>query len=185
MTREHRPGATVPLRRKTYGFQALLSNSTGAANSAFGWGALASNTTGDSNTATGMQALLSNTIGTENTADGALALQNNTTGFNNTAIGVAALGFNTTGGGNLALGDVAGINVTTADNVICVGSNGANVSNSCFIGWIRGRTTAQTDAIPVLIDSVGQLGRQALCGDSKMRLNRWTAPAKLSLVSSP
>jgi hypothetical protein len=32
------------------------------------------------------------------------------------------------------------------------------VSNSCFIGNIRGVTTANADAVPVLIDSVGQLG---------------------------
>jgi predicted ribosome quality control (RQC) complex YloA/Tae2 family protein len=32
------------------------------------------------------------------------------------------------------------------------------VSNSCFIGRIRGVTTANADAIPVLIDSAGQLG---------------------------
>ena len=32
------------------------------------------------------------------------------------------------------------------------------MSNSCFIGHIRGVTTANADAIPVLIDSEGQLG---------------------------
>jgi hypothetical protein len=54
--------------------------------------------------------------------------------------------------------DCAGGNVTTAGNVICIGSNGANVSNSCFIGNIRGKTTANADAIQVMIDSAGQLG---------------------------
>ena len=33
-----------------------------------------------------------------------------------------------------------------------------NVSNSCFIRNIYGVTTAQSNAIPVLIDSAGQLG---------------------------
>jgi hypothetical protein len=56
------------------------------------------------------------------------------------------------------LGVDAGINVTTANNVICIGTSGANVSNSCFIGNIRGVTTGFTDALPVLIDSAGQLG---------------------------
>jgi predicted ribosome quality control (RQC) complex YloA/Tae2 family protein len=32
------------------------------------------------------------------------------------------------------------------------------VNNSCFIGNIRGVTTGNADAIPVLIDSAGQLG---------------------------
>jgi len=35
---------------------------------------------------------------------------------------------------------------------------GANVSSTCFIGGIRGVTTQNADAIPVLIDSAGQLG---------------------------
>ena len=57
------------------------------------------------------------------------------------------------------MGAFAGINVTTAFGVICIGAFGANVNNSCFIGHIR-RTpaTAQNNAIPVLIDSAGQLG---------------------------
>ena len=74
--------------------------------------------------------------------------------------GAFALDNNTTGSGNTALGVFAGSNVTTASNVICIGDevSGANVSNSCFIGNIRGVTTANADAIPVLIDSAGQLG---------------------------
>jgi len=51
--------------------------------------------------------------------------------------------------------------VTTANNVICIGSNnvsGANVSDTCFIGNIRGVTTQNANAIPVLIDPAGQLG---------------------------
>jgi hypothetical protein len=32
------------------------------------------------------------------------------------------------------------------------------VSNSCFIGNLRGITTSHADAVPVLIDSFGQLG---------------------------
>jgi len=56
------------------------------------------------------------------------------------------------------LGEAAGTGVTTATNVICIGSDGANVNNSCFIGNIRGVTTHNADAMPVLIDSAGQLG---------------------------
>jgi len=56
------------------------------------------------------------------------------------------------------LGDGAGGNVTTASNVISIGSNGANVTNSCFIGNIRGITTQNNDAVAVMIDSAGQLG---------------------------
>ena len=149
------------------GYQALYSNSAdifhfaaGSFNTAVGYQALFSNISGSSNTATGNLALYTNTIGLENTAIGYLSLFN-TTGGDNTAIGFDALGNNTTGGGNTALGHQAGLSVTTANNVICIGSIGAaNVDNSCFIGNIRGTTTSNFDALPVLIDSAGQLGTQ-------------------------
>ena len=140
------------------GFQALLSNTEGSDNTAIGDQALNLNTTGEANTAIGHQALFSNTTGTTNTANGYLAFFSNTTGSQNTAIGADALFSNTTGNGNIALGGAAGSNVTTADNVIVIGTGGANVSDSCFIGNIRGVTTANANAVPVLIDSAGQLG---------------------------
>ena len=151
-------------------------HNAGNFNTANGAGALSNNTTGNDNTANGLMrslatppavttwpavfALSSNTTGNLNTANGVDALFSNTTGIVNTAIGTSALYNNTTGSGNTALGAGAGSNVTTANNVICIGDevSGANVSNSCFIGNIRGVTTANADAIPVLIDSAGQLG---------------------------
>jgi len=53
--------------------------------------------------------------------------------------GRGALENNTTGNDNTAFGFGAGLNVTTANNVICIGSGffGANVDNSCFIGNIQ------------------------------------------------
>jgi len=155
---------------------ALSINTTGVANVAVGAGALAANTNSASNTAVGTNALIANTTGFENTAigDEALAISNgtnnsalghfalfrNTTGNFNTAIGDEALFSNSTGSLNVAIGRDAGDSIITADNAICIGSNlpGANVSNSCFIGNIRGVTTTNADAIPVLIDSAGQLG---------------------------
>jgi Chaperone of endosialidase len=135
-----------------------LDLNTADENTATGAGTLLSNTTGHQNTASGAAALFSNTEGNFNTANGAFALLNNTTGSTNTANGNSALFNNTTGSFNTALGLFAGLNVTTANNVICIGANGANVSNSSFIGHIRGVTTANNNAIPVLIDSAGQLG---------------------------
>ena len=142
------------------GVDALFSNSTGVSNTAIGEQALESNTTGGFNTATGVAALFYNTTGSANTASGVDALLSNTTGDSNTACGDAALFNSTTGIGNAALGFAAGSGVTTASNVICIGANvtGANLSNSCFIGNIRDVTTAMGDAIPVVIDSTGQLG---------------------------
>ena len=53
------------------------------------------------------------------------------------------------------MGNDAGLAVTTADNVICIGAKvaGANVSNSCFIGNIRNVQTQNADAIAVVVDS--------------------------------
>jgi len=148
---------TIGAQNTATGANALAGNITGSQNSAFGWGALAGNTA-NFNTATGFNALHNNT-GYNNTANGEGALFNNT-GDANTAIGAGALFNNTTGGGNIALGWLAGDSVTTAEDVICIGYNlgGANVSNTCFIGSIRGVTTQNADAIPVLIDSNSQLG---------------------------
>jgi uncharacterized coiled-coil protein SlyX len=150
---------TVGAFNTAIGAGTLLAN-TADQNTATGAGALLSNTTGSSNTADGAFALFSNTTGQFNTANGGAALQSNTTGNGNTANGAFALLNNTTGSGNTALGGGAGSSITTANNVICIGGEvgGANVDNTCFIGNIRGVTTQNADAIPVLIDSAGQLG---------------------------
>ncbi len=140
------------------GVNVLYNNTTGYSNTASGDGALFYNSTGALNTATGVLSLNSNTDGDENTAIGNAALFNNTIGGGNTAIGDRALLNNTSGNGNTSLGSFAGTLVTTAHNVICIGSLGGNVNNSCFIGYIRGVTTQNADAIPVLVDSAGQLG---------------------------
>jgi hypothetical protein len=137
---------------------ALFSNTEGSSNTASGHRALFSNTGGAGNTANGFTTLQNNTIGGFNTAIGFQALQNNDTGSANTAVGNQALFANTNGTDNTALGASAGAFVTTANNVICISSLGANVSDSCFISNIRDVQTANADGIPVLIDSAGQLG---------------------------
>jgi hypothetical protein len=153
-------GNTIGRFNTASGAFALVSNTTGNNNSGTGAEALFSNTTGSDNTATGLSALSSNTIGNSNTATGEGALSHNITGTGNTAEGLSALAANTTGSFNTALGVGAGFNVTTASGVICIGSkiNGGNVDNTCFIGSIRGVTTQNADAVPVFIDSAGQLG---------------------------
>jgi hypothetical protein len=169
-------GALFSLTSGTYntaaGLFSLRSNTTGSFSTGVGAGTLALNN-GDRNTATGAGALLSNTIGVENTANGALALLSNSTGVGNmatgatalfsnttgtlnTAVGAIALSNNTNGSSNIALGVNAGFAVTTADNVICIGSGGVNDSNSWFIGQIFGRTSSGGTA--VFINSNGRLG---------------------------
>jgi hypothetical protein len=168
------------------GWFSLWGNAEGSFNTATGAGALLFNTS-DQNTAFGAAALLFNTFGFGNTAVGAAALSSNTgatvdtpnggPGSANTAVGVSALSSNTTGGfntavgayalanslgfGNIALGSGAGSAVTTASNVICIGTSGANVDESCFIGHIYSNVQpiVGTDPDSVTINSNGRLGR--------------------------
>jgi hypothetical protein len=161
------------------GAAALLSNTTGPYNTANGAFALFSNTTGNGNTADGDRALYKNTTGSSNTANGAFALFSNTvsayntaigtyalmsnTGFGaaNTAVGWSALRSSTSGSFNTALGAGAGSGVTTADNVICIGSAGADVSQTTWIGNIYGVTTQSGTTAPVIVSDTGQLGTMA------------------------
>jgi hypothetical protein len=142
------------------GLAALRDNSTGNANTATGRDSLLNNSIGNDNTATGNTALRDNSTGNGNTATGRDSLHNNTTGGLNTASGFEALFHNTTGSFNVALGAGAGSGVITANDVICIGRAvaGVNVNGTCFIGNIRGVTTQNANALPVVIDGAGQLG---------------------------
>jgi len=155
------------------GNDALANNTIGFENTAVGDRALYANSTGSGNTATGISALPRNTVGVENTANGSNAMFNNMSGRNNTAIGNRALFSNRNGSFNTALGYRGGANLTTGSNNIDIGnvgvaaeSNtiriggdvGAGSHTATFIAAIRGVTTANNNAIPVVIDSDGQLG---------------------------
>ena len=165
---------TTGVNNVANGDGALQNNTTGSDNTATGYQALSSNIDASGDTANGSQALLNNTNGSQDTATGAQALFFNTTGFNNTAVGSGALFSNTaghdntavgtnalgssTGNFNIALGDLAGNDVTTAGNVICIGADvrGANVSNSCYIGNIFNATSS--GGLGVLVNADGKLG---------------------------
>ena len=176
--------ANIADENTAIGAGALLSNTTGSDNTATGAFALFSNTGRPFNTAVGHRALFSNTTGNSNTATGPFALFNNT-GSGNTANGSLALLNNTTGGGNIALGVQAGSLVTTASGVICIGHPGANIDTSCFIDRIRGVTTANADAIPVLIDSNGQLGTASSSRRSKTEIKRMDNASEAILALKP
>jgi len=139
------------------GDNALRLNQTGSGNTAVGYFALQQNTAGG-NTATGYGALTADTTGGSNTADGGGTLPSNTTGASNTAIGYQALFNTTTGSFNTALGAVAGDGITTANNVICIGSIGMNIDNSTWISNIYGTTTQSGTTLPVIVSDGGQLG---------------------------
>jgi hypothetical protein len=150
------------VKNTAIGTAALLFNIDGDNNAAVGAAALINNTTGDNNTAAGADTLSSNTEGCCNVAVGRKALTANTSSLANTAVGYQALAGSTSSSSsfNTALGYNAGQDVDTANNVICIGANvfGADVSNTCFIGNIRGTTTINNNAVNVVIDSAGQLG---------------------------
>jgi hypothetical protein len=161
---------TTGTQNAANGVFALAFNTTGSDNMASGVGALYFNTTGSTNTASGSAALRTNTTGGANTASGSFSLFNNTTGNQNTAIGTLALFNNTTGARNVAVGPYAGNNLTTGNDNIAIGNQAvageaqtirvgtAGTHTRAFIAGIRGATTGVANAIPVLIDSNGQLG---------------------------
>lgn len=106
------------------------------------------------------------------------ALTGNAGTVGNTALGHGALRNSTGGSANLCLGGLSGQNLTTNEsNNVLIQSNGVvgrsreirigttftggagdGQQSKCWIAAIRGVTTDVADAIPVLIDSTGQLG---------------------------
>ena len=151
------------------GKSALTRNTTGNSNTASGVNALFSNTTGDFNTATGNNALIGNTTGKDNTATGKSALLRNTTGESNTAAGRSALFSNTIGNNNIAVGNGAGANLVSGSDNIYLGSQAGSDTESntirigrnqmqTFLKGVRDVVPSQPDALPVVIDSNGQLG---------------------------
>ena len=167
------------------GAGALLSNTTGDFNTANGAFALFSNTTGFNNTAIGAAALLNNVGGARNNAFGSSALHENVAGPLNSAHGSGALFSNTssccdnafgddalsnsTGFGNTAVGDLAGIGVTTHNNIIAIGAGVSGVDtalgevdNSCYIGNISGASVDAGAFNFVLVDADGKLGTVAV-----------------------
>jgi Chaperone of endosialidase len=148
------------------GSVALRYNTTGSDNTADGFGALQHNTDGIQNTAVGSGALQFSDPGSSyNTAVGANSSASG--GVNNVAVGNAAL-YNNRGFDNTALGAGAGFNLTTGDSNIDIANGGVagesnttrigDVQTRTFIAGIRARTTANANAVPVVIDSAGQLG---------------------------
>ena len=143
------------------GSSALRNNTTGSDNTAVGENALNRNQGGFLNTAVGVKALFAHTTGDNNTALGWHSLRSDRTGEDNTAIGAEALDGNTTGSRNIALGVQAGFDVITADHVIAIGSAGADVSNTTWIGNVYGVTTQNAMTAPAVVSADGQFGTVA------------------------
>ena len=149
----------------------LAANTSGSFNTATGYDTLSANTTGANNTAIGVASLGSTTIGTSNTVVGFGGLFANTTGINNTAIGTDALKNNTAGSNNIGIGFDAAMNVSpSSSNNIHISNSGASgdsgvikigtpgTQGAVFVGGVRGISTGLGGAVPVLIDTNGQMG---------------------------
>jgi len=168
------------------GGSALGAITTASFNTAVGWDALSSSTT-SGNTAVGAQALLASTTGSGNTALGRAALRDNQAGASNTALGanampsalgtanaaVGAFAFYslTTGDDNVGLGDNAGSSLISGSSNIYIGRAAGGATNEsgtirigsgpqtrAFVRGINGVTTGLNNAVPVVVDSAGQLG---------------------------
>jgi hypothetical protein len=124
------PGA---LNNTVYGFESLLSNTTGVFNTANGYQSLYNNTIGEYNTSFGLQSMFSNVAGGNNVGIGANSLPSNTSGNNNTAIGRYA-GFGTGTNNNI-----------TGSNNIFIGYQSVGISSSeSNRTWIGNSSTLAT-----------------------------------------
>lgn len=155
------------------GSRALAANLASTNNVAVGASALPvfnSTTGGDGfNVAIGAQTMNSLKSGFSNVAIGDLALESAISATLNTAIGHNALQF-ATGSGNIGIGSGSGANLTSGSNNIYIGSPGVSADGGTirigsaanqgffFLAGIRGVTTGQANAVPVVIDSNGQVG---------------------------
>jgi uncharacterized coiled-coil protein SlyX len=146
------------------GAAALVNSSTGVENTAVGSQALNASTTASDNAAFGLFALLNTVDGSSNTAFGTAALRDNVSGVDNCALGRGALRLNE-GSGNIAIGREAGTTPPLTgqyNNTILLGilgdADALDPNGRAYIGNIRDVATGNLDAVPVLIDSSGQLG---------------------------
>ena len=135
----------------------FLGNNAGNLTTHLGW----------DNTGVGREALRVIGNGHNNSAYGSGALYVLTSGTRNTAIGDFALSSNVAGSDNLAVGYFAGLNSTGSNNIYLGNEGISSESNAMYLGvgqtktviaGIRGITTGAANAIPVVIDSNGQLG---------------------------
>jgi hypothetical protein len=113
------------------------------------------------NTSCGTGTLSSLTTAINNTVLGYSAGANITSGGNNTFVGLAAgLNYMSSESSNICIGAGVGGTVSTS-NTLTIGNGtgtGSGQINVTRIAGIRGITTAISNALPVVIDSSGQLG---------------------------
>lgn len=145
-------------------------------------------TTGSSNCIMGKDSAALLTTGASNTLLGQSVAYNGVTGL-------------TTGSNSILIGRAAGSGYTAAEsNNIIIGTNNTGVTgetrtirmgfggvtnNRCFIDGIRGITTGVNDAVPVLIDSAGQLGTTSSSLRYKMNVEDMGSKSEAILQARP
>jgi hypothetical protein len=159
------------------GWFAMTNAAAGSSNTAIGNGAFANSTSGGFNVLVGAGVGLGATMGDFNTIIGTNAFGATTSAFQNTGLGGGVLNSVTSGINNTALGYGAGSNISTGSSNISIGNAGGSESgvirignflqNKTFIAGIRGVTPAINDALPVVIDSSGQLGTTSPFADPR------------------
>lgn len=164
--------ATASIGSTLVGFQAGLNLTTASFSTFVGRFSGTAVTTSEGNTFIGAEAGQAVTTGDGyNAVFGAGSFNRATTAARNTILG-GSVGFNLlTGTDNVMIGYGSGSTYTGAETsnvliyndgvvgdnqTIRIGIQGTHAR--CFVGGIRGITTGVADAIPVLIDSNGQLG---------------------------
>jgi hypothetical protein len=189
-----------------FNLQGLTIGEDGDRNSALGNGALSNNTHGSGNVAVGDRALGGATLATgqrtdpeDNTAVGAGALSSNINGVAHTAIGIGALASLESGENNIALGQGAGSGLTmgSSSNIdighpgvaeehftIRIGVESGNPMRT-FIAGIHGVTTQESPAIPVVIDSEGQLGTESSSARFKKEIKPMNKASEAILAFKP
>jgi hypothetical protein len=141
---------TSAINNAAVGLCAACGVTTGSGNVAVGANAMGSNN-GTNNVAVGFQSMwFVQGEGSENTALGAQALVS-AVGSNNTAVGWGAGGYITSGNHDILIGNAG---TASDDHVTRVG----DVQTKVYVAGIQGITTGNAGAVPVVIDSNGQLG---------------------------
>ena len=162
--------------RNTFiGYEAGITNTTGANNLAIGYTTLRSNTTGTHNSAIGHATFRSNTIGTHNSAVGYVALYSNTTGIHNSAVGHAALYSNTIGNNNVALGGSAGRYHANGTTLLTDPENSVYIGNNA-----KGKDNADNNSIVIGYTAVGLGANTVVLGNDNITTTALKGNVQLS-----
>jgi hypothetical protein len=138
----------------SWGYQSLVSNTTGTNNTASGFEALKFNNTGVSNTAHGTEAMFGCNTGSYNTGVGYVALRGVTNSNNNTAVGATALA-STRGDNNSGVGSGAMFSNTLGTNNAALGYKSLYTNSTGTGNTAIGTQSLFSNTVGILNTSIG------------------------------